>query len=300
MSSATFLGEIIGGFVWSFASDRIGREPVFLMTSLLMFIFSFSLVFARSYSSFCLLRGLLGFAIGGGLSVDFIYFIECVPARNRSFRTAFIILIGIIGLLYSAVVGLCCLDRFGWRHFAAVCSLPGAILCLGRLFWRYESPKYLLVKGRVYEAYSVLQRIAKINGKYGMKIEMESRAQSISSVSFKQAVRQFWKPTLLASGAFFSQTAAYYGLTLWMSRFLIPWKLSPSFMLLLVGAAEIPGLAATSVALRYGVWRKGLLVGVFVGASFVSVLIIFVQTKIQFVMAFCVLYSLIVSLWCAL
>lgn len=103
MSSATFLGEILGGLVWSFASDRIGRERVFLMTSALMCFFGFCLAFVSSYTQFCLMRCLLGFAIGGGLSVDFVYFIECVPSKNRSFRTTFIILIGILGCNNSRV-----------------------------------------------------------------------------------------------------------------------------------------------------------------------------------------------------
>ncbi len=81
----------------NFDTFYIGREKVFLMTSALMCLFGFLLMFAGSYAHFCILRCLLGFALGGGLSVDFIYFIECVPARNRSFRTSFIILIGILG-----------------------------------------------------------------------------------------------------------------------------------------------------------------------------------------------------------
>lgn len=97
MSTATFFGEIIGGIVWAHYSDAYGREPVFLATSLLMVVFSVALLFCSNFTLFCCVRLLLGFAIGGGLSVDFVYFIECVPPRNRSFRSAFIILIGIIG-----------------------------------------------------------------------------------------------------------------------------------------------------------------------------------------------------------
>ena len=97
MSTATFLGEIIGGIVWAHLSDSYGREKVFLATSLMMFAFALILPFCPNFTAFCWVRLLLGFAIGGGLSVDFVYFIECVPPRNRSFRSAFIILIGIMG-----------------------------------------------------------------------------------------------------------------------------------------------------------------------------------------------------------
>lgn len=97
MSTATFLGEIIGGIVWAHLSDSHGREKVFLATSLTMFVFSLILPFCPDFNYFCFMRLLLGFSIGGGLSVDFVYFIECVPQRNRTFRSAFIIFIGIMG-----------------------------------------------------------------------------------------------------------------------------------------------------------------------------------------------------------
>ena len=97
MSTTTFLGEIVSGIVWAHLSDKHGREKVFLATSALMFFFSLALPFCRTFQQLCWLRLVLGFAIGGGLSVDFVYFIECVPPRNRSFRSAFIIFIGIAG-----------------------------------------------------------------------------------------------------------------------------------------------------------------------------------------------------------
>lgn len=97
ISTMTFLGEIVGGIVWAHLSDRHGRERVFMATSVSMFFFSLCLPFCWTFRQFCWLRLLLGFAIGGGLSVDFVYFIECIPPRNRSFRSAFIILIGIAG-----------------------------------------------------------------------------------------------------------------------------------------------------------------------------------------------------------
>ena len=181
--------------------------------------------------------------------------------------------------------------------FLVICAAPSGLLFAGRLFWRYESPKFLAAQGRVYEAYTILQSMARINGLGSLKIEMESREESISHVSTWTVLSQYWRPTLLASCAFFCQTGAYYGLTLWMSRFLAPWKISCSSMLLLVGLAELPGLAITSAALRFGFWRRGLLTGAFAGASLLSLAVLLVTREAEFIIAFCLLYSFIVAIW---
>ena len=200
-------------------------------------------------------------------------------------------------VIYSAGIGLLSLSNLGWRAFLNLCAIPSACLLLGRLFWRYESPKFLFANGRVYEAYTVLQSMARINGHGSLKIEMSSREDSIAPISILSGLKRFWKPTLLASLAFFCQTGAYYGLTLWIYRFLKPWSLSPSLMLLFVGFAELPGLALTAIALRYGHCQRGLLMGAFAGASIVSLAVFLVRERTQFIVAFCVLYSLIVSIW---
>ncbi len=178
-----------------------------------------------------------------------------------------------------------------------LCAVPSAFLFIGRLFWRYESPKFLAAKGRFYEAYSVLRSMAQVNGLGHLKIDMENREESIAVVSTWSGLKRFWRPTLMACAAFFCQTAAYYGLTLWIYKFLVRWSMSPSFMLLLVGLAELPGLAVTSAALKYGRYRKGLLVGAFSGAAILSIILVFVKRQAEFIISFCLLYSLIVSIW---
>ena len=40
-----------------------------------------------------------------------------------------------------------------WRSFVLACGLPNVLLLLGRFAWRWESPRHLLVKGRVEEVF---------------------------------------------------------------------------------------------------------------------------------------------------
>lgn len=196
--------------------------------------------------------------------------------------------------MYSAGCGLLLLPGFGYRAFLAACSIPSAILLVGRFCWRYESPKYLVAKGALAEAEKLFADIAKINGSDQVRFELSTEKQEKSSSS---SFKGYWGMIALASIAFFCQTSAYYGLTLWLSLFLRPWDVSPSQMLLLIGLAEIPGLIVTSLHLKYFKNNRVLLAVNFAAASVLSLFIYLVKDTLSFVVSFCALYFYIVSIW---
>lgn len=209
-------------------------------------------------------------------------------------------LIELFLVLYSAGSGLILLERFGYKAFLAACSLPSAVLFLGRCFWRYESPKYLAAKGKLKEAEQLLREIAKINGvEHEMAyFELAPSAHQKQADSTTRTFKDNWMSICLASVCFFCQTSAYYGLTLWISQFLRPWGVSSSLMLLMVGLAEIPGLIVTSLVLKYFSKSSGVLLCFNFGfAAALSLIIFLVSDAKSFVISFCALYFCIVSVW---
>lgn len=202
--------------------------------------------------------------------------------------------------MYSAVSGLIFLNRFGYKSFLLACSIPSVLLAVGRFLWRYESPKYLVAKGRISEAERVLNSIARINGAHNQAWELCPEKSSLSpsrKASTSASVKEHWLSVTLACIAFFCQTSAYYGLTLWMSKFLSPWGVSASVMLLAIGLAEIPGLILTSLLLKFYECSRSLLTTNFFLASITSLLIYFVDGRALFILSFCLLYVFIVSIW---
>ena len=95
LQSSMFGGELLGGLFWGTLSDKLGRRLTFTGTAALATVFGILASYSFSFNMFLVCRFGLGLAIGGSLSVDFIYFVEFVPASTRGIRTTFIIFLGI-------------------------------------------------------------------------------------------------------------------------------------------------------------------------------------------------------------
>ncbi|KAJ5948974.1 hypothetical protein N7454_002281 [Penicillium verhagenii] len=172
---ALFVGLIIGASFWGIASDAIGRRPAFNMTLCICGIFGLAAGGAPSWVGVCALYACLGLGVGGNLPVDAAVFLECLPPNSAS------ILSGLatwwsVGTLISSMLAWAFIpnfscasaatcvkaDNWGWRYL--VLSL-GAItfamfLCRFLLFTLYESPKFLVSRGRQDEAVAAVHGIA--------------------------------------------------------------------------------------------------------------------------------------------
>lgn len=95
IQSFVFGGELLGGVCWGVLSDKLGRRSTFIGTAAMATVFGLLSACAPNFKFFLATRLGLGVAIGGSLAIDFVYFVEFVPASNRGFRTTFIIFLGI-------------------------------------------------------------------------------------------------------------------------------------------------------------------------------------------------------------
>ncbi|KAJ5377962.1 uncharacterized protein N7496_005371 [Penicillium cataractarum] len=173
-----FVGLIIGASFWGIASDAIGRRPAFNMTLCICGTFGLAAGGAPTWIGTCALYACLGLGVGGNLPVDAAVFLECLPPNSSS------ILSGLatwwsVGTLIASMLAWAFIPNFscesyatctkannwGWRYL--VLSL-GALtfvgfLCRFFLFTLYESPKFLVSRGRQEEAVAAVQGIAHKN-----------------------------------------------------------------------------------------------------------------------------------------
>jgi len=75
---------IIGGLIFTYVGDRIGRRPTIIMCTLAFGVFTFLTGFATIYPALLALRFLDGLAIGGALPLAWALNVEFIPSKLRA------------------------------------------------------------------------------------------------------------------------------------------------------------------------------------------------------------------------
>ncbi|CRK23067.1 hypothetical protein BN1723_012884 [Verticillium longisporum] len=168
-TSFVFIGLCFGSFIWGIGSDILGRRIAFNCTLLITSVFGILVSFAPSWGWTCFLFAALGFGVGGNLPVDGALFLEFLPDASSALLT----LLSVwwpVGQLVSSLIAWYCIANWpadqGWRLFVFIIGVMTLVMFGIRcfLFHLFESPKFLLSKGRQAEAIAVVHGIAYRNG----------------------------------------------------------------------------------------------------------------------------------------
>jgi MFS family permease len=167
-TSALFLGLSAGSFLWGIGSDILGRRIPFNFTLFITSVFGIWAAYAQTWSGVCFFFGALGFGVGGSLPVDGAVFLEFLPDASSSLLT----LLSVwwpAGQLVSSLLAWFFISRWpvgeGWRYFVATIGIITFAMFVLRffVFRLFESPKFLLHKGRQRQAVAVVHGIAHMN-----------------------------------------------------------------------------------------------------------------------------------------
>ena len=164
VASSYLAGAVAGALLFGYLTDRFGRRKLFMVTLGLYLLATAATAFAWDFWSFALFRVLTGAGIGGEYAAINSAIQELIPARYRG-RTDLAVngsfwvgaALGAIGAVVLLQPGLLPPD-WGWRAaFGIGATLGLAILVLRR--WIPESPRWLMLHGRLPEADAVLAGI---------------------------------------------------------------------------------------------------------------------------------------------
>jgi MFS family permease len=163
---ALFIGLCLGASFWGIGSDIMGRRLAFNATLFLAGVFGISAGAAPSWIGACGLFAALGVGVGGNLPVDGALFLEFLPNASGGLLT----LLSVwwpVGQLVASLIGWGFLggnyaEDEGWRYFVYTMGTLTFVMFLARflLFHLYESPKFLLSRGRQDEAVAVVHGMA--------------------------------------------------------------------------------------------------------------------------------------------
>ena len=156
-------------------SDKFGRKRLLIASAALFAVTSVGNGLAGSFGIFIAWRILGGVAIGLASSLSPMYISEVAPASMRGRLVSVNQLTIVVGVLVAQLLN-CWLvrdlpsgatDEFirgswfgqvGWRWMFALTAAPSLLFLLG-MFFVPESPRWLLKKGRSFEAKKTLARI---------------------------------------------------------------------------------------------------------------------------------------------
>jgi MFS family permease len=223
-ASAYLAGAIVGALLFGRLTDSLGRKPLFLVTLSVYLVATLATAFAWNFASFAVFRALTGAGIGGECSAVNSAIDELLPARVRGRANLAINSTYWLGTALGAVASVVLLRpsvlpaTVGWR----ACFGLGAVLGTSILALRRhmpESPRWLLLHGRIEEARHVVERIEhEVEQSLGVPLpppggpsEHEVKGRVTFTAITRVLLRQYPRRTILGLSLMVAQAFAYNG-----------------------------------------------------------------------------------------
>ncbi|THG96352.1 hypothetical protein EW026_g5461 [Hermanssonia centrifuga] len=183
---------IVTGFGWF--------SWAFNLTLFITGVFALAAGASPTYIALCSFAAVWSIGVGGNLPVDSAVFLEFIPASHQYLLTVLSIWWA-IGQLVGSLIAWPLIANFsctgttpatcpresnqGWRYF--MYTMGGLMLLLWVLrfgvFHLYESPKYLMGRGRDTDAVDIVHKVAAYNGTIsGLTVEMLEEAGRLASL----------------------------------------------------------------------------------------------------------------------
>ncbi|TXT07439.1 hypothetical protein VHUM_03159 [Vanrija humicola] len=184
LTLAQNIGLLAGALFWGFGCDIFGRRQAFNLTLGVTAVWGLIAAGSPSFAAAGVFAAFWSFGVGGNLPVDSAVFLEFLPGSHQYLLTVLSLdwaLAQVIANLIAwpllghktcssdeATAGTCTRSKnFGWRYFVIAMGGITLLMFVTRFlfFTIYESPKYLMGKGKDEEAVQIVHEVARRNGK---------------------------------------------------------------------------------------------------------------------------------------
>ncbi|QMW38848.1 hypothetical protein G4B11_002084 [Aspergillus flavus] len=198
--SSMLLGQVVGILVSGPLGERRGRKPVIMAAAIFYTIGA--LLMCGNVGSFAELlvgRILSGIGSGFGMTAGAVYISEVAPQELRGMMTTFYnvnIMGGVAGsywINYASQGVISSQSSWQWRTTFVLQAIPSVILFIGYPFFP-ESPRYLMMRGRVEAAHNSLSRLRggleESNDYFAREwMELQSKVDSTAEASTQSALK---------------------------------------------------------------------------------------------------------------
>ena len=148
VSSAAFVGQMIGSLVGSYIADIVGRRPVIIWCTILSALLTFVTGFANTPEMLIVLRLIGGLAIGGLLAPAWSINIESMPAGKKALSVTIIMLGFSAGGAMAGQVTNFIAPDYGWEGVFFFCGAATGVLAFALFFTMPESARWMVAKGK--------------------------------------------------------------------------------------------------------------------------------------------------------
>ena len=201
--ASALIGTVVGSLAAGKPADALGRRAALMVIALTYFFSAIGCLLPLGWSWLVFFRFVGGLGVGGASVVSPMYIAEISPARLRGRLVAiqqFNVVLGVlIAVISNYYIRQAHLGPNDWRYMLGVMALPSALFFL-LLFFTPQSPRWLVAKGRIDEARTVLSNLGSDTGNVEEEIKaiQESLALDHHRVEGPFFRRQYRKPILLA------------------------------------------------------------------------------------------------------
>ncbi|XP_010254895.1 PREDICTED: polyol transporter 5-like [Nelumbo nucifera] len=201
------LYSLIGSTAAGRTSDWIGRRCTIIFAAVIFFVGALMMGLAPNYAFLMVGRFVAGIGVGYALMIAPVYTAEVAPTSCRGFLTSFpeVFINGGILLGYVSNYAFAGLpNHLNWRLMLGIGAIPSVLLGFG-VMGMPESPRWLVMQGRLGEARRVLNktseskeeaefRLADIKEAAGIPAECNDEVIQVAKRSHGEGV---WKELLL-------------------------------------------------------------------------------------------------------
>ena len=165
-SSAYLAGAVLGAIFFGWLTDQLGRKRLFFITLAIYLVATAATAFSWNLTSFVFFRFFTGAGIGGEYTAINSTIQELVPARYRGWTDLIINGSFWIGAAFGAAGSIVLLDPrlfgpdLGWQLAFFIGAALGLVIFVMQ-FWIPESPRWLIIHGRLSEAEAIIAMIEK-------------------------------------------------------------------------------------------------------------------------------------------
>jgi MFS family permease len=157
IATSTLLGSVIGGILFGWVGDKLGRKNALYLTLALITVGSLLSAFSWNFWSLLIFRFILGIGVGGEWGAGMVLFNEVWDKKKRGFGSSMVQAASCGAIAAGAVVSVWALSSFspdwGWR----VALLTGATPILLMLYVRFFMPE-----SRLWEEYERLRKAGQL------------------------------------------------------------------------------------------------------------------------------------------